>query len=96
MFAVLSLIFKCVSFAVVDKYVWCFVIAVFASCFVDDKYVCCFYIDKIGCWFVVDKSVLFPITKATCFVLFDLILYVPSTIFQLNRDRSSWFEPVLS
>ena len=23
-----------------------------------------------------------------CF-LFDLILYVPSTIFQLNRDRSS-------
>ena len=30
------------------------------------------------------------------FVLFDLILYVPSTIFQLNRDRSSWVEPVLS
>ena len=28
--------------------------------------------------------------------LFDLILYVPSTIFQLNRDRSSWAEPVLS
>ena len=28
--------------------------------------------------------------------LFDLILYVPSTIFQLNRDGSSWFEPVLS
>ena len=28
--------------------------------------------------------------------LFDLILYVPSTIFQLNRDRSSWVEPVLS
>ena len=26
-----------------------------------------------------------------CFVcLFDLILYVQSTIFQLNRDRSSW------
>ena len=22
--------------------------------------------------------------------LFDLILYVPSTIFQLNRDRASW------
>ena len=22
--------------------------------------------------------------------LFDLILYVPSTIFQLNRDGSSW------
>ena len=23
----------------------------------------------------------------------DLILYVPSTFFQLNRDRSSWVEP---
>ena len=31
-----------------------------------------------------------------CFCLFDLILYVPSTIFQLNRDGSSWVEPVLS
>ena len=30
------------------------------------------------------------------FCLFNLILYVPSTIFQLNRDRSSWVEPVLS
>ena len=29
-----------------------------------------------------------------CF--FDLILYIPSTIFQLNRDGSSWAEPVLS
>ena len=29
-----------------------------------------------------------------CF--FDLILNVPSTIFQLNRDGSSWVEPVLS
>ena len=28
--------------------------------------------------------------------LFDLILYVPSTIFQLNRDGSSWVERVLS
>ena len=28
--------------------------------------------------------------------LFDLILYVPSTIFQLNRDESFWVEPVLS
>ena len=25
--------------------------------------------------------------------LFDLILYVPSTIFQLYRDGSSWVEP---
>ena len=29
------------------------------------------------------------------FVLFDLILDVPSTIFQFNRDGSSWVEPVL-
>ena len=29
-------------------------------------------------------------------ILFDLILYVPSTIFQLYRDMSSWVEPVLS
>ena len=28
--------------------------------------------------------------------LFDLILNVPSTIFQLNRDGSFWVEPVLS
>ena len=29
-------------------------------------------------------------------VCFDLILYVPSTIFQSYRDGSSWVEPVLS
>ena len=29
-------------------------------------------------------------------LLFDLMLNVPSTIFQLNRDRSSWVEPALS
>ena len=35
-------------------------------------------------------------TLNSCFVcLFDLILYVPSTIFQLNRDGSSWVGPVL-
>ena len=28
--------------------------------------------------------------------LFVLILYIPSTIFQLHRDGSSWVEPVLS
>ena len=28
--------------------------------------------------------------------LYDLILYVPSTIFQLNRDGPSLVEPVLS
>ena len=30
------------------------------------------------------------------FVLFDLILYVSSAIFQLYRDGSSWVEPVQS
>ena len=30
------------------------------------------------------------------FCLFDLILYIPSTISHLNRDGSSWVEPVLS
>ena len=36
--------------------------------------------------------------KYNAFVLFlfDLFLNVPSTIFQLNRDGSSWVEPVLS
>ena len=34
--------------------------------------------------------------ESVLFVLFDLILYVPSTIFQLNRDGPSWVEPVLS
>ena len=29
-------------------------------------------------------------------ILLDLILYFPSTIFQLNRDGSSWVEPVQS
>ena len=28
--------------------------------------------------------------------LFDLLFYVPSTIFQLNKDGSSWVETVLS
>ena len=34
--------------------------------------------------------------KSVCFCLFNLILYVPSIIFLLNRDESSWVEPVLS
>ena len=35
-------------------------------------------------------------TVKFCLILFDLILYVPSTIFQLYRDGPSWVEPVLS
>ena len=36
--------------------------------------------------------------RTFCWVdcLFDLILYVLSTIFQLYSDESSWVEPVLS
>ena len=33
----------------------------------------------------------------TLAILFDFfIIYVPSTVFQLNRDGSFWVEPVLS
>ena len=40
---------------------------------------------------------LFPQRISLSFVcLFDLIRYVPSTIFQLYRDGSTWVEPVLS
>ena len=35
-------------------------------------------------------------TLLLLFFFIYLILYVPSTIFQLNRDGSSWVEPVLS
>ena len=34
--------------------------------------------------------------RGACRLLFDLILYVPSTIFQLLREGSSWVEPVQS
>ena len=35
-------------------------------------------------------------TGAVCFLFVWLIRYVPSTIFQLNMNGSSWVEPVLS
>ena len=34
--------------------------------------------------------------ESTLKPMFDLILYVPSTIFRLYRDGSSWVEPVIS
>ena len=46
------------------------------------------------CIFSEENFALFSAMTVNC--LFDLILYVPSTIFQLNRDGSSWVEPVLS
>ena len=43
------------------------------------------------------NTVVYQSVHTLCiFCLFDLILNVPSTIFQLCRDRSSWVEPVLS
>ena len=36
------------------------------------------------------------LSQYTFCIIFDLILYVPSTIFQLNREGSSWVEPALS
>ena len=46
---------------------------------------------ETGRWANIDRSL------RKCFVcLFDLILYFSSTISQLNRDGSSWVEPVLS
>ena len=45
---------------------------------------------------VIKMIFLFLNQNISLFVLFDLSLYVPSTIFQLNRDGSSWVEPVLS
>ena len=42
------------------------------------------------------KSFSIAVTLEVFVCLFDLILYVPSTIFQLYRDGSSWVELVLS
>ena len=53
-----------------------------------------FLVTRSGIERVSDKSMCFCSKPFVC--LFDLILYVPSTIFQLNRDGSSWVEPVLS
>ena len=44
---------------------------------------------------LVPKHVITSQSESPCLivpVLFDLILYVPSTIFQLNRDGFSWVE----
>ena len=41
-------------------------------------------------------SYLFNVTKLSIGCLLVLMLYVISTICQLNRDGSSWVEPVLS
>ena len=43
-----------------------------------------------------DEVIVVVVVVVVVVCLFDLILYVPSTIFQLNRGGSSWVEPVLS
>ena len=43
-----------------------------------------------------DEIYIFSLHSMIKWFLFDLILYVPSTNFQLNRDESSLVEPVLS
>ena len=55
----------------------------------------CSLYQKAGHYFQMTRSCWFPLLDIL-FVWFDLILYIPSTIFQLCRDRSSWVEPVLS
>ena len=44
---------------------------------------------------VTEKIIILYLNQNIC-CLFDLILYAPSTISQLNRDGSSCVEPVLS
>ena len=44
----------------------------------------------------VSRAILMELKEVLLFFLFDLILYIHSTIFQLNRDGSSWVEQVLS
>ena len=41
-----------------------------------------------------EKTIIVLMILFVC--LFDLNLYVPSTIFQLNGDNPFWVEPVLS
>ena len=55
-----------------------------------------FLIWSSGSPFVQRSVTICAILVEGLFVLFDLILYVPSTIFQLNRDGSSLVEPALS
>ena len=66
------------------------------SCYESDYGCICIMISGKTCSVPLNilSSVVSFSTVIVC--LFDLILYVPSTIFQLNRDGSYCFEPVLS
>ena len=69
----------------------CFFCLVFVMPLFPSVYLC----PVVTCW---ERPDLVALVCGVClFVcLFDLIIYVPSTILQLNRDGSSWVEPVLS
>ena len=54
------------------------------------------YIGLLNGWIFFNPFYMFVSIESSIFCLFVLVLYVPSTIFQLNRDGSSWVEPVLS
>ena len=46
--------------------------------------------------FTVCQSTCLLVSRMQRICLFDLILYIPSTIFQIYREESSWVERVLS
>ena len=57
-----------------------------------------FFFDALKKWQALifhDSKKLFSFCSGVI-CLFDLIFYIPSTIFQLCGDGSSWAEPVLS
>ena len=56
------------------------------------------YINNIKCLFeYLFRMVMLISNGYSAFICFVcLILYIPSKIFQLCRDGSSWYEPVLS
>ena len=62
--------------------------------FVDGQWYLAIFIALYGSHSQSKNGLYFP--NFMYFSLFDLILYIPSTIFQLYRDGSSWVEPVLS
>ena len=75
----------------------CFLIRLSRRCFFCGSYLLFVFVFAILlCLFL--AALRSPVEKVCLFVcLFDLILYVPSTIFQLNRDGlPGWVEPVLS
>ena len=76
----------CISLYEMQKEIGIFVV----TCMSTDT----IYIFRVLCIEFIVKYKIKPIMQVM--FLFDLILYVPSSIFQLCRDGSSCVEPVLS